>query len=137
MSNEKKRRGLLYGRYERNIENGAITIPWIEENKMEKPLAYIIMQYSNGKVVQVYEKRDADDCSDDEGKFFEKNDCQLDSDDKWILPNSVLEIFGGDNQCVWIGIGDHIELFTLNSLEDRNNKVDLEELKNILLDLNF
>ena len=137
MSNGKKRNGLLYGRYECNIEDGAITIPWIEKNQIEKTLTYIIMEYSNQKIVQVYENSDIDDCSDEQRRVLEKNHCQLDNDDKWIVPNSVLDIFGGDNQCVWLGIGDHIELFTLNSLENINKKVDVNELKNFLSKLAF
>lgn len=137
MSNDKKKSKLLFGKHYRNIENGDISIPWLEEDTIEKPLFYSIIQRNDRKMILVYEGG---------GEYAEYVDdicevtndcCQFDKNSKWILPKSILEIFGDEKKCVWLGVGDHVELYTVKSLEEETKKIDLEKLKGMMSKLGF
>ena len=142
MKNEKKRSGLLYGRHECNVENGAITIPWIYEDAlgyMEKPLYYRITEHNDKKMIYVYSSNH-EYVPDEESQYMtdlEINDCILDEKDQWILPSTVLEILNGETECIWLGIGTHVELYAKKAFEDEAKKIDVEEMKQLLFKLGF
>ena len=142
MKKEKNKSGLLYGRYCENVENGTITIPWIYEDAlgyMEKPLYYRISEHNDLKTISVYSSNH-EYVPNEESQYIttlEIDGCTLDENDKWVLPNSILEILNGETECVWLGIGNYIELHSKKALEDAAKKIDVEEMKEFLLKLGF
>ncbi|MBR2024213.1 MAG: hypothetical protein IKA02_00215 [Clostridia bacterium] len=133
MSNEKetKKSKMIYGRYMHEIENGTVVIPWLENKIFDLPLYYTILEASERKYISVHENEFQDS---EELTPIENCLCQLDENNKWILPKSVLDIVGNES-VVWLGLGNRAELTTEKILNE--NSVDIEELKQILLNLRF
>lgn len=124
---EREETKMLIGRYECNIDKGAISIPWLDKDQMKANCFYTVMEYNGRAYIYVHEKDIIIDA-----KIVESGQCIINENNQWLLPNSVL-MYISKGQCVWIGMGDRAELLTKNQLdEDEPSSDELKSLKNTL-----
>ena len=122
---------MLFGRYENcKIVNGAISIPWIENKIFEKPCYYTVGQYNDKTHIYVH----CNALDDDLLSIVDSGECAFNDSNRWIVPESVFNVIG-ENECVWLGIGTHVELISKTQLNETN--INLDELKEIMLKLKF
>lgn len=120
---------MLIGRYECNIDNGAISIPWLDKGELKLPCFYEVVKHNDKSFFYV--------CDSEEAKenvtFIERSKCDIDSNGKWILPKTILDALGGEY--IWIGIGDKCMITSKKRLQEY--EPDYDKIKEALLKLGF
>ena len=64
-------------------------------------------------------------------------DVQLDSQGRIVIPQYLKEKVGLTKNALFLGVGNHAEIWAPDVLEQKNSEVDLEELKRLMIDIGF
>lgn len=120
---------MIFGRYECNIDKGAISIPWLDKGELSIPCYYEIIKY-NGK--DFFYVCGADTEIKENVAYLERGKCDLDKSGKWILPKAILDVLGSDVY-IFIGIGDKCTLTSKKRLQEA--EPDLDKIKDALTKL--
>ena len=122
---------MIFGRYERDIENGAISIPWLEKGEFNLPCFYEIINYNEKSFFYVCDLQAE---VRENVNVIEIGQCELNEDGKWILPQAILDVLGGE-ECLWLGIGEKCTLTSKKRLQE--DEPDYDKIKEALLKLGF
>ena len=132
---------MLYGRYEHSIDaKNRVFIPAKFKDALgsnfkityNKFLNQCILVYSETEwqVLQAKVKG----LSNFQYQYFKREICsntvdvQLDSQGRIVIPQYLKEKAGLSKNVLFLGIGDHAEIWSPEILEAKDNEVDLEEL---------
>ena len=122
---------MLIGRYECDIDKGAISIPWLDKGQMKAPCFYEIIKYNDKDFIYVgditTDKRENENA-------IERSECRLNENGQWILPKAVLDTLG-DDECIWFGLGDRCTITSKKRLNE--TEPDLDKIREALLKLGF
>ena len=127
---EDKKLNLIFGKYECEIKDGAVSIPWVDKKELAFPIRYTVARLFDRIIIYVYDR----EILMDKEEIIDTGECMLDKKSKWIVPDSVL-IALGSNNVIWLGVGDRAELTTQKALDEITISVD--ELKEAMIKLGF
>lgn len=69
--------------------------------------------------------------------FSNTVDVQLDSQGRMVIPQFLKDNAELKKNALFLGVGTHIEIWSPDVLEEKNSMVDVEELKNMMMDIGF
>lgn len=69
--------------------------------------------------------------------FSNTVDVQLDAQGRIVIPQFLKDSAGLEKNALFLGVGNHIEIWSPSVLEEKNNSVDIEELKNMMMEIGF
>ena len=64
-------------------------------------------------------------------------DVQLDSQGRLVIPQFLKEKVGLDKNALFLGVESRVEIWEPNVYEEVNNKVDIEEMKRLMIEIGF
>ena len=69
--------------------------------------------------------------------FSNTVDVQLDAQGRIVIPQFLKDNAELQKNVLFLGVGTHIEIWSPDVLEEKNSKVDPEELKNMMMEIGF
>lgn len=64
-------------------------------------------------------------------------DVQLDSQGRIVLPQFLKDRAGLEKNALFLGVGNHLEIWSPDVLEEKNKEVDVEELTRLMMEIGF
>ncbi len=64
-------------------------------------------------------------------------DVQLDSQGRIVLPQFLKERAGLEKNALFLGVGNHLEIWSPEVLEEKDKEVDVEELTRLMMEIGF
>ena len=128
MNNEKNSKIQFYGKYDCNIEECCVQIPWQKESPIDLYYAIIKTESCKEKVF-IYQYS----CDFDGETLVDSGKCQLNEKMKWIVPKSVLNVIH-NNECIFIGMLSYCEILGVDEYESilKQDEEIIKHLKNFL-----
>lgn len=69
--------------------------------------------------------------------FSNTVDVQLDSQGRMVIPQFLKDCAELQKNVLFLGVGNHIEIWSPDVLDAKNSAVDIEELKNMMMEIGF
>ncbi|MBQ4510752.1 MAG: division/cell wall cluster transcriptional repressor MraZ [Clostridia bacterium] len=141
---------MLYGRYEHTIDaKNRVFIPAKYKDALgtnfkityNKLLSPCILVYSEEEWQEMQKKIKG--LPSLQCQFFIREICsntvdvQLDSQGRIVIPQYLKDKVGLEKNALFLGVGNHAEIWAPDVLEQKNAEVDLEELKRAMIDIGF
>ena len=141
---------MLYGRYEHTIDaKNRVFIPAKYKDALgnnfkityNKLINQCILVYSEEEWQEMQKK--VKSLPSVQYQYFIREICsntvdvQLDSQGRIIIPQYLKEKVGLAKNALFLGVGNHAEIWAPDVLEQKNSEVDLEELKRLMIDIGF
>ena len=141
---------MLYGRYEHTIDaKNRVFIPSKYKDALgnnfkityNKLINQCILVYSEEEWQEMQKK--VKSLPSVQYQYFIREICsntvdvQLDSQGRIVIPQYLKEKVGLTKNALFLGVGNHAEIWAPDVLEQKNSEVDLEELKRLMIDIGF
>lgn len=141
---------MLYGRYEHTIDaKNRVFIPAKYKDALgnnfkityNKLINQCILVYSEEEWQEMQKK--VKSLPSVQYQYFIREICsntvdvQLDSQGRIVIPQYLKEKVGLAKNALFLGVGNHAEIWAPDVLEQKNSEVDLEELKRLMIDIGF
>lgn len=141
---------MLYGRYEHTIDaKNRVFIPAKYKDALgnnfkityNKLINQCILVYSEEEWQEMQKK--VKSLPSVQYQYFIREICsntvdvQLDSQGRIVIPQYLKEKVGLTKNALFLGVGNHAEIWAPDVLEQKNSEVDLEELKRLMIDIGF
>jgi MraZ protein len=145
-----RRKSMLYGRYEHTIDaKNRVFIPAKYKDALgnnfkityNKLINQCILVYSEEEWQEMQKK--VKSLPSVQYQYFIREICsntvdvQLDSQGRIVIPQYLKEKVGLTKNALFLGVGNHAEIWAPDVLEQKNSEVDLEELKRLMIDIGF
>jgi MraZ protein len=145
-----RRKSMLYGRYEHTIDaKNRVFIPAKYKDALgnnfkityNKLINQCILVYSEEEWQEMQKK--VKSLPSVQYQYFIREICsntvdvQLDSQGRIVIPQYLKEKVGLAKNALFLGVGNHAEIWAPDVLEQKNSEVDLEELKRLMIDIGF
>lgn len=141
---------MLYGRYEHTVDaKNRVFIPAKFKDSLgisfkityNKLVNKCILVYSDEEWIKLEEKVSA--LPSLQHDFFIREifsntvDVQLDSQGRIVIPQFLKDSAELQKNVLFLGVGNHVEIWSPDVLNEKNNSVDLEELKKLMIEIGF
>ena len=141
---------MLYGRYEHSIDaKNRVFIPAKFKDALgsnfkityNKLLSQCILVYSEEEWQEMQKK--IKELPSVQYQYFIREICsntvdvQLDSQGRIVIPQYLKEKAALSKNALFLGVGNHAEIWSPEILEQKNSEVDIEELKRLMINIGF
>ncbi len=141
---------MLYGRYEHTIDaKNRVFIPAKYKDALgtnfkityNKLLSPCILVYSEEEWQEMQKK--IKNLPSFQCQYFVREICsntvdvQLDSQGRIVIPQYLKDKVGLEKNALFLGVGNHAEIWAPDVLEQKNAEVDIEELKRTMIEIGF
>lgn len=141
---------MLYGRYEHTIDaKNRVFIPAKYKDALGNSFKITYNKIMN-KCILVYSESEWEELQKKvaglptlQYQYFIREICsntvdvQLDSQGRIVLPQFLKERAGLQKNALFLGVGNHLEIWAPDVLEEKNKEVDIEELTRLMMEIGF
>ena len=146
----KGEKSMLYGRYEHTIDaKNRVFIPAKYKDALGNSFKITYNKIMN-KCILVYSDSEWEELQKRvanlptlQYQYFIREICsntvdvQLDSQGRIVLPQFLKDRAGLEKNALFLGVGNHLEIWSPDVLEEKNKEVDIEELTRLMMEIGF
>lgn len=140
---------MLYGRYEHTVDaKNRVFVP--AKYKEDLSTSFKLTSNAFNKCILVYPNREWEKYEeklstlpsvkfDDFIREIYSNtvDVQVDSQGRIVIPQFLKEKVGIEKNVVFMGVGTHIEIWAEEVYEEKKKTVDMDKIKNLMIEMEF